>query len=769
MKSPRNAAAPDVPEASGATMSGTHQTHVHCMAYAEVNALTAWGNLLPLPAGEKFPPPSGYTGEHGRDVTDAERSQWAGHAGNFALRLPDGVMAIDVDNYGPKTGAATLAAKEAELGALPPTVTSTRRDPATGSSHRYYRYPGGKLASVVGPSVEVLQRGHRYAVVWPSVVDGDTYRWYAADGTALDAPPSLEQLAELPPAWVAFLQAGASSSLGPAAPEAVRDGLLATLAADGRTPCPEVSEAVCHSQERLQAVGEGGRHDAATGGALAVVAKLAAGHAGGAWALSELRASWDEAVGHDPARAGEFDRMVTSAASKLATPQGPGHDPCDLFTQLTTPPVLTDATPDTLGGWTPLDLTAYANGTHQPEPATMLKRADGAGLLYPGKTHAFNGEPESGKSMLAQWAVAEELRAGRHVLVLDYESDAASYVERVRAMGVAPEVITERLAYVNPPDDPATSPHARARLVALVESRTFSLAVVDGLTEALALMGGSSNSGDDVTRWQQAVPRLLADHGPAVVVVDHVTKDTESRGRFAIGSQSKLAALTGAAYLVDVAKPLGRGAVGELVLKVAKDRPGYVRGMAGRWSARTRLQEAARVLVDGTMPGRIHVTVNAPSVDTDDDGQFRPSGYMERVSRALEDASESLTFNKIAEAVEGKRSVVQAAVTALVDEGYVERKDGPRNSKLHTSVKPYREADDPKRAAASSAFAEAVRASFPSFAGGNQSAPELSVQRPVTGSGLRDREPGTSRDQFPGTSGNQSGTSDQDRESEEAK
>src|SRR5690606_2761547 len=71
-------------------------------------------------------------------------------------------------------------------------------------------------------------------------------------------------------------------------------------------------------------------------------------------------------------------------------------------------------------------------------------------------------------------------------------------------------------------------------------------------------------------------------------------------GRFAIGGQSKMASLTGAAYTVEVAEPLGVGRRGILSIRVAKDRPGLVRGPGGAFRASDRTQAVAKVTVDST-------------------------------------------------------------------------------------------------------------------------------------------------------------------------
>ena len=91
-----------------------------------------WDAILPVPPAAKMPPPSGFTGGTARLPSDAEYAVWStSHAAwNVALRLPDGVLGIDVDEYGSKHGATNLEdwAIDRELPALPPTWSSSSRD-----------------------------------------------------------------------------------------------------------------------------------------------------------------------------------------------------------------------------------------------------------------------------------------------------------------------------------------------------------------------------------------------------------------------------------------------------------------------------------------------------------------------------------------------------------------------------------------------------------------------------------------------------------------
>ncbi len=79
--------------------------------------------------------------------------------------------------------------------------------------------------------------------------------------------------------------------------------------------------------------------------------------------------------------------------------------------------------------------------------------------------------------------------------------------------------------------------------------------------------------------------------------------------------------------------------------------------------------------------------------DADIDG-FRPTGLMERVSRALEIAGAPLGRNELVRQVRGKAEYVRQAVDVLVREGYVEEQPGPNRARLVALVRLYREAED---------------------------------------------------------------------------
>lgn len=241
--------------------------------------------------------------------------------------------------------------------------------------------------------------------------------------------------------------------------------------------------------------------------------------------------------------------------------------------------------------WEPLD-TADALDGSEPPAAEIWRRTDGVPLLYRGAMHWFHGESESCKSWAAQLACAQVLNGGGRVLYIDFEDEVRSVVHRLLAMAVDRDAIAKRFCYVRP-DEPLEDGRGRitaggvdfARLLGgeFVEA-TWDLVIVDGVTEAMTVEGLDLGSNADIAVWLRRVPVRLAALGAAVVMIDHVTKSREERGRFAIGGQHKLAGVTGAAYTFSALRPFYRTTdepvTGTVSVGIVKDRPGYVRRYA---------------------------------------------------------------------------------------------------------------------------------------------------------------------------------------------
>ena len=334
--------------------------------------------------------------------------------------------------------------------------------------------------------------------------------------------------------------------------------------------------------------------------------------------------------------------------------------------------------------WDVVNLADTLAGEGERLEPTVLARTDGVSLIYPGRIHALNAESESGKSWVALLACKQQIDASAHVLYIDFEDSPESVTERLLALGAAPDLLLDRFHYIRP-DDPIDEA-ARVRVTEALEAWHPTLVVIDGVTEAMVGSGWSITDNDDIAQFLAALPRLIERAGGAVLLIDHVTKDKEHRGRFAIGGQHKLAGVTGAAYSLDVVKPFGRGLHGVARVTVTKDKHGQVRAVAA----------------GGKHAGEFHLDATGdhpradiiPPVLHDPDAPWRPTIVMEKVSRELEQLAEPAGANGLAAVIGGKKELVLKALKMLIEEGYVERQKAGRGY-AHRSIKPYRQDDDP--------------------------------------------------------------------------
>ncbi len=191
-------------------------------------------------------------------------------------------------------------------------------------------------------------------------------------------------------------------------------------------------------------------------------------------------------------------------------------------------------------------------------------------------------------------------------------------------------------------------------------------------------MASTSPSNIDVAKWLDLLPRPLREPRAAVLTIDHVVKDKEARGRYAIGAQHKLAGVD-CAYTATVLEPFGRGRDGKVKLTVMKDRPGHVRGYADEGTA-------AIVHLTSRADGAVVISLEPP-----DAGPFRPTALMERVSRVIEETP-GISKRGIRD-VKGQHAAKDLAVELLLSEGYIRREQEGQATK-HYSTRPYREEED---------------------------------------------------------------------------
>jgi hypothetical protein len=306
-------------------------------------------------------------------------------------------------------------------------------------------------------------------------------------------------------------------------------------------------------------------------------------------------------------------------------------------------------------------------------------------LLYPGKIHTFAGESESLKTWLLLVAAAQEINAGNHVLWLDFEDDERTAVDRLKALGVPGEDILDKFHYGRP-EEPPDEWFAGWDLPALLTPMP-TLVVIDGVTEVMTLLGYDPDRGNaDVARFLGRLPRPVADAGPAVALLDNVSKSRETRGRYALGAVHKLNAVNGAAYTLQLKQEFGHDRMGKARIVIAKDRPGRVREHCPGKTAGDLVLDSKP---DGSVFANLYPPEGADRPRDEPPTLFRPTVLMERIWDYAE-ANPGLSGNALETGVKGGNPAKRLARELLVNEGHLEAR--PREAYYVTI--PYRAVND---------------------------------------------------------------------------
>ncbi len=325
---------------------------------------------------------------------------------------------------------------------------------------------------------------------------------------------------------------------------------------------------------------------------------------------------------------------------------------------------------DPANTWQPANLIQLA--ANPPAPPTI------GGLLYPAKRTVLSGETESMKTWLALILCKAELDIGLPVGWVDLDAmGPGALLERLQLLGVTDEQIADDFLYYEP-SEMLDTPKIQA-VAATIAERQIRLFVIDAFNPILSLHGLEPNSTPDIETFWRTIADPIATAGAAPVLLDHVVKNAENRGKYSYGSERKASGAT--VHLgFRLLEPLTKGGRGRTLLTVHKDRPGYLpRPTLGR-------------LVITSHDDQISYTIEADK--SHDTGGFRPTVLMEKISRQVETQTDPVAKGWIEETVSGKTDWKRAAIEILAYEGHLEQTSGPRGSLLYTSTRPYREADD---------------------------------------------------------------------------
>lgn len=296
--------------------------------------------------------------------------------------------------------------------------------------------------------------------------------------------------------------------------------------------------------------------------------------------------------------------------------------------------------------WQAIDLRA-------PEFAKPSDPPQLCGLIYAGKRHLLSGPPEAAKTLLALIFALEEIRAGGHVAVIDFESGPAETRRLLEDLGATSDEIGA-IDYFEP-DGPPTDCDIQAILDA-----GATLAIIDALAGAYDASNLDDEKRREVERFARTWIRPLWQHDVATIAIDHVVKNVENRGRFSIGSERKLGAVD--VHLgLRANTQLHRGASGLITISTHKDRPAH-------------LERPTAATVELHSDADTHAITWRFQLATGDadPSDWRPTVLMERVSRYIEGRPNGASRTEVYNAVTGKRTGLVAAVDCLVRDGNLE-------------------------------------------------------------------------------------------------
>jgi hypothetical protein len=312
--------------------------------------------------------------------------------------------------------------------------------------------------------------------------------------------------------------------------------------------------------------------------------------------------------------------------------------------------------------WTPILLSGL------PDQPPVQPTLGGVGLVYPGKRHVFSGPQESAKTLAAYAIGIHVVRAGGTTMIIDFEMGAWDARNRLQELGATNDEL-DRIPYLEP-HHPATDDRVN-KLAAL----NPDLVIVDAAAGAYDLQGLDDNKRQDVGK----ISRLYVDRfwkaGIATIILDHVVKNREGRGTYAIGSERKVGGAD--VHLgFETITPIQRGSSGLYKIVTHKDRGGFLQ--------RGRLADLHLT----SDPDTHRISWEFKPVEHEQRGDvWMPTIFMEKISTLLESSTEPISRNQLELSVSGNNDQKRAAIDHLVRLKYVQEDIGKRNARLYTSLR----------------------------------------------------------------------------------
>jgi len=268
------------------------------------------------------------------------------------------------------------------------------------------------------------------------------------------------------------------------------------------------------------------------------------------------------------------------------------------------------------------------------------------GLIYAGQRHMLSGPPESTKTLVAAIISLTAQRQGELVAHIDLEMGAHRTRALLEDLGATHDELRE-LQYTEPAGPPSP------RDIEYVIGNGLSLAVIDAAAGAYGVSGLDDHARKDVEQFAQKWIEPLYRGEVATLLIDHVTKSTDTRGKWAIGSERKAGQVDVHLGLEVVGKQLTRGGSTLVKVRVHKDRSGW---LPRPYAAQLELRSD---------PDTHRITWEWRTPDQDETGDtWRPTGLMQKVSQFLARQTEPVSRNTVERSIGGTAQYVRRRWTS---------------------------------------------------------------------------------------------------------
>ena len=489
-----------------------------------------------------------------------------------------GMFVLDVDTKDGVNGDESLHDLTAKHGPLPHTVEAHT---GGGGRHLYFKWPSGQeISNSAGRLSKGLDiRGARGHVVAPGSLhpNGNEYRWevesHPDDVPVATAPAWLLELLK-PVEHYDRSHASTRTSMS--------KSKVALQKYNGSASNQDVADLMTEAGWAQDYVGKDGviymRRPGKDKGYSASIGKVAEGVM---YCFTPNAPHFEEGVAYDPVGVLAYTKFAgdIKAADAYLVAAGLGYTSYPDQSYWDTWAEEISARAEVIAASDRFTLGEVWDTEFVVPMPTALIRDDGKSCIYEsvdgqqGKIHTIVGEPETGKSWLAGWLMVERMKQGQGTIYWDFESDIGNYMYRLKLMNLTRNDAVDISHYWK---GGAVNRNIVEAIIKRIKEDGIKYVVIDSVNRIMSRGGYDYENGPSYVKFTTEVLDPIRNTGAAIILIDHVTKAKESRGRYATGSEQKLSQVDVSLHL-EAIEHFAKGVEGSVGIRLAKDRLGGIK------------------------------------------------------------------------------------------------------------------------------------------------------------------------------------------------